>query len=179
MRKDETASVKHCGYCSEGYDGKCDGVHCDISEGGGKSGLASSPVDTGTSPSVRSEEMEKLIRRVRNMGAGGFTTRGEINEILYYIRSLQARNKELEEQNAQLLADWRRMKEVLEIAEPYIVDPDEWMGVNSMTLEYRSPLSKEQKLHKEIESVRKTKADKKKVNDVLRSLSYIDSPSQQ
>ena len=93
------------------------------------------------------------------------------------IPALLAHVEELEEKNAQLFADWRRMKEVLEIAEPYIVDPDEWIGVNSMTLEYRSPLSKEQKLQKEIESVRKTKADKKKVNDVLRSLSYTDSPS--
>lgn len=29
MTKEPTSTVKHCGYCSEGYDGKCDGVYFD------------------------------------------------------------------------------------------------------------------------------------------------------
>lgn len=104
--KEPTPTVKHCGYCSEGYGGSCDGVQCDISEGKADSPVrAPKEVDTGemgntsaTLPSVQSEEMEKLLE------AEQFLTFSKKCKLRDYLRSLEA-------DKAKLLADWRAMKD--------------------------------------------------------------------
>lgn len=79
------------------------------------------------------------------------------------LSALESSNKELEEK-------LRVAKEAIEIAQFYIVDPDDMLEVSTMTLEYRRPLTQEERLQKEIERVRKMKSDKKIVSEALKSL---------
>lgn len=78
------------------------------------------------SPSVQSEEMESLFASIEEVHGAVTLYRAPSMEqwrkTLLYIRSLEARNKKLEEQNAQLLADWRRMREAMGYAKGMLHD---------------------------------------------------------